>query len=300
MRLALLGLAASLSALPLVAQDLRVSQSRVTLAATFSRAGEEKAPVDRPYDSDVNVRTPLDRVRYGNSQILRTFLAAQEPAITSIRGWSLVAIWADWPDSGNSYKFFARKKGLEPLEIPASFLNLDLTDPYVGKSVTLREGVAVSGTESHKSLATVALGAIAVTDGDSNDDDPRATASGTANGVLFGSGNYLRPAGASAAIYRPVNERFLGYGTAGEDVLSLSLRIGASSSIPASLFPAESRPTAPSSGPDASVENSEQITGGTLVIGTGPTGPGGTLGSDVTLSDGGPNTGGTLPLGAAM
>jgi len=298
MRLALFGLAASLASLPLAAQDdLPVSQSRVTLAATFSRAGEEKAPVDRPYDKDVNVRTPLDRVRHGNSQILRTFLAAQEPAITSIRGWSLVAVWADWPDAGNSYKFFARKKGQAPLEIPASSLGLDLADPYVGKTVTLRDGVVVSGSEDHKVLASVTLGAITVTDGDANDNDPRATGAGTAVGVLFGSGKYQRPSGATEAIYRPVKESFLGYGTAGDDVLVVSLRVGASSSISAGLFESNT-PTNPSSGPGTDAQ--EQSGGGVIVIGTGPTGPGGTIDGDVTISDGDTTNGGTTNLGAAM
>ena len=39
MRLALLGLAASLSTLPLVGQELRLSQSPVTITATFVRTG---------------------------------------------------------------------------------------------------------------------------------------------------------------------------------------------------------------------------------------------------------------------
>lgn len=278
MRLALLGLAASLSTLPSfaeVAPDLRVSQSPVTIAATFSRPGETAAPVTRP-DGDVNVRTPLDRVRYGNSQLLRTFFAAvetQEPKITDIKGWSIVAVWANWPGVGNSYKFFARK-GAERREIPETLLKLDLVDPFVGKNVRLADGVITSGTEKHKIYATLTLGAITVTDGDDDNDDPRPTASGAATGLVFGTGSYIRPTGATAAIYRPIKDTFTGYGQIDnpdgqeDDVLSVTVKVGQSSAVAASLY-ASGTPTEPSNGPgtDVSPSTNSGFTSGTLSLG---------------------------------
>lgn len=258
MRLALLGLVASLSSLPLLAQDdLRVAQSPVAIIATFSRTGVTKDPVKRS-DGDVNVSTPLDTVSYGNKVLLRTLLAAQDPAITSVTGWSLVAVWGNWPAGGNSYKFFAyNSKSKQAIHVPDSLLKLEFTDPAVGEKVNRKNGKIVSGSGKHKSLAQLTIGALGV-----SDDTKRDTFSGLANGLVFGTNSYGRSKGADTAIYRPVMEIFTGYGIADnpgaeqDDMLSVRIRIGASSSVPASRFAVPGGPaipTTPAEGPGVAI-----------------------------------------------
>lgn len=297
MRLALLGLAAFLSVQPLLAQDnLRVSQAPVTITATFVRTGIPKDPVDRPNDADVNVTTPFESARYGNGMVLRAVVGEN----TSLSGWSLVAVWANWPGTGNGYKFFARKKGEIPVLIPDSVLSLELTDPYVAQNLTRRAEKIVAGSDTHKSLAQLTLGGLGT-----SGDDRFETNGGTATGVLFGTGQYVRPAGATTAVYRPKSDLFVGYGATNvsdsennpDAIISVTLRIGASYGVDASVFVSPSpTPTDPSEGPGASSEGSGS---GTLILGNSGdlnTVPGSSLGSDVVITV----LGDAPNLGAAM
>jgi autotransporter-associated beta strand protein len=266
MRLALLGLVASFSVQPLLAQDnLRVSQAPVTISATFVRTGAPGAPKDRPNDADFNVTTPAETARYGNGMVLRAVLGEN----ASLSGWSLVAVWANWPETGNGYKFFARKKGETPVLVPDEILALELTDPYVAQNLTRRSGNIVAGSDTHKSLAQLTLGGLGT-----SEDDRFETDRGIANGVLFGTGQYKRPAGATTAIYLPQGDRFVGYGVADiseeenepDSLITVTLSIGASHGVAASPFtPA---PLGPAAGPGVAPESTgpESISTGATII----------------------------------
>ncbi len=306
MRLALLGLAASLSVQPLLAQDnLRVSQAPVTITATLVRTGTPGDPKDRPNDADVDVVTRAETARYGNGMVIRAALAdAFEQGLeeVSISGWSLVAVWANWPETGNGYKFFARKKGEDPVLVPDEILKLELTDPYVAQKLTRRSGNIVAGSDTHKSLAELTLGGLGI-----GSDSRYETNAGTATGVLFGTGRYTRPAGATTAIYLPQGDRFVGYGATQaptpaihpDAIITVTLSIGASHGVPSSIFAppvTPALPVGPSEGPGASPQNSGS---GTITVGSSGdlnTVPGGSIGSDaiITVPGGAPN------LGAAM
>jgi hypothetical protein len=283
MRLALLGLVASFSVQPLLAQDnLRVSQAPVTISATFVRTGAPGEPKNRPDDADVNVTTPAEAARYGNGMVLRAALSAaldETPEEVSISGWSLVAVWANWPETGNGYKFFARKKGETPVLVPDEVLSLELTDPYVAQKLTRRSGNIVAGSDTHKSLAQLNLGGLGT-----SDDNRYETNGGIATGVLFGTGRYTRPAGATTAFYLPQGDRFVGYGVTnmseGENepdaIITVTLSIGASHAVAASVFAPslteDTDPEIPSQGPGVAPEGTGPDSLGTSNV--GPSGAG--------------------------
>lgn len=303
MRLALLGLAASLSIQPLLAQDnLRVSQAPVTITATFVRTGTPGAPKDRPNDADVDVVTRAETARYGNGMVIRAALAdAFEQGLeeVSISGWSLVAVWANWPETGNGYKFFARKKGEDPVLVPDEILKLELTDPYVAQKLTRRSGNIVAGSDTHKSLAQLNLGGLGT-----SDDNRYETNAGTATGVLFGTGRYTRPAGATTAIYLPQGDRFVGYGVTNmsegenepDSLITVTLSIGASHGVAASPFtPA---PLGPAAGPGVSPESTGPESSGS---GGAALGGSGSVSITDTFSSGlGTFGSGTLTLGSGF
>ncbi len=262
MRLALLGLAASLATLPLVGQELRLSQSPVTITATFVRTGTPTTSSGASIDT---VTTPSDTVSYSNKMVLRAVLGAD----ADITGWSLVAVWANWPDVGNAYKFFLRKSGADPVAVPDTVLKLELTDPYAAQNLTRRSGRIVAGSDTHKSLALLTLGGLG-TEADSRRDTP----SGIAGGVVFGTGKYERPAGASTAVYRPQSDLFVGYGATDSEsdynTITVRIRIGASIGVAASKF--LPTPTTPSEGPAATapeISSTSSMSGGVVVSGSG-------------------------------
>ena len=273
MRLALLGLAASLSTLPLVGQELRLSQSPVTITATFVRTGTPTISSGASIDT---VTTPSDTVSYSNKMVLRAVLGAD----ADITGWSLVAVWANWPDVGNAYKFFLRKSGQDPVAVPDTVLKLELTDPYVAQNLTRRSGRIVAGSDTHKSLALLTLGGLG-TEADSRRDTP----SGIAGGVVFGTGKYERPAGASTAVYRPQSDLFVGYGATDSEsdynTITVRIRIGASIGVAASKF--LPTPTVPSEGPAATapeVSSTSTMSAGVVKGGSGSM----TINGGVTVS----------------
>jgi hypothetical protein len=252
MRLAPLGLALSLSVLPLAAQAqiTRLSQSAVTLSATFRRAGE---PTAKTQNGQTITTTRFDTARFGNAALLEVMLDdGRFPAgETTIKGWSLVAVWADWESNGaSSYRFFARKKiagVIKTVAVPPALLRLELLDPYVRKNVRLRAGEPVSGSDLYKALARVTLGedTFQVTPTPPNSGNVRQTNPGSAQGVIVGPGRYVRPADSASAIYLPGATSFLGFGVSAPreadednviDIVAVNLRIGAASSVRAAQY----------------------------------------------------------------
>lgn len=302
MRLAFIGLAVTLSALPLSAQEVeRLSLSSVTLATTYSRTAEANDPVTR--NGNTVISTPrLDTVRFGNAELLEVMrqqgrlndTSGTTPVLEpSIKGWVLSAVWADWPGTGNSYRFFARKRvsgQIRVIAVPEELLRLDLNAFYVSKNVRLNEGAPVSGTFLYKASADLNLGADtrSVSDDEAEDGVRRGTASVT-DGVFVSSGRYVRPKKTQSVIFVPGRATFTGYGQSepeGEsttrDIVIANLRLGAASAVDAGSFPATSGNN--SRGPETvgSVDTS-----GVLVIGASGTGDGSETITDGTITSSG-------------
>jgi autotransporter-associated beta strand protein len=253
MRLAPLGLLLSLAALPLVtqAQITRLSQSSVTLSSTFLRTGE---PTTATRNGRTTTTTRFDTASFGNAALLEVMLANDllPQSETTIKGWSLVAVWADWESTGaSSYRFFARKKisgVINTIAVPPSLLRLELLDPYVRKNVNLREGKPISGSVLYKALAQVSLGADTFyldPTPTEPDDNIRQTDAASTQGVIVGPGRYVRPADSDSAIYLPGSTSFRGFGVSrpGDDeqdnvvdIVDVRLRLGAATSVPATQY----------------------------------------------------------------
>lgn len=285
MRSALLGLTASLVALPLAAQAqvTRLSQSSVSLTATFSRSSEPSDP--KIANGRSTVTTTFDRVTLRNADILTYMLEnGQLPeGQTSIKGWTLVAVWADWESSENSsYRFFARKTidGVATvIAVPDSLLRLALLDPYVRKNVRVENGAAVSGSDLYKAVAALSIGAVTTAE-----EDDRETAAGQALGVIFGPGRYARPSGSTGSIYLPGATSFTGYGVSDADVIVARLRLSASRAVASTPFSSfiDTAAGNNSTGPDSTamteiLENTSSsltVTGsGTLTLGSSDSAP---------------------------
>ncbi len=249
MRLALLGLAATFSALPLSAQTFsHVSQSSVTLAATYSRSGDFDQTEKKRSDGDYTVSFPFSTIRFGNSQLLDVLVAKE--VIPAKSGWALVATWADWEGTGaSSYRFFVRKKlssGYDTRAVPADVLSFELLDPYVTKTVKKTEAESeeiLSGTDRYKAYSRLTLGADPRDPAD--EEEPVATRRITAStplGMIAGSGRYARPSGADAVFYLPNSASFIGYATASpdsdevSDVVVASLKLAQSKAVPSSQY----------------------------------------------------------------
>ena len=259
MRLALFGLAVSLVALPLSAETFsHVSQSNVTLAATYSRPGDFKTTTKKRSDGDYTVSFAMSTVRFGNSQLLdvlvergKTDLAG---GIPEKKGWAIVAVWADWESNGaSSYKFFARKKvggSYQTVEIPSDVLGLEMLQPYVIKTVKTQgeSDELISGSDYFKAYSRLTLDTNPESAPDSAVDDTdeaeRSIAASAPLGIISGSGRYARPASADAAFYLPNSASFIGYAiseayeSGASDVVVASLKLGQSKAVPSSQYPA--------------------------------------------------------------
>ena len=269
MRLTLLGLVAPLFALPLGAQVSHVAQSTVTLSVTYSHPGDTK--VSGPNSSDrVTLTTPLVSVRYANADLVRSLIPESE----SIKGWTLVAVWADWPEAGNSYRFFLRKKvsgGYEIRDVDPARLSLSLRVPYVARDLRRASEEIVSGTERFKALSRATLGADTVTRKIDGEETELSLSPCIADGMLGGTGRYAKANKSSDVIYLPGAVSFLGYGVAdnndetvegeeADDVVSASIRLGASTFVPASQysnFLGVSPAPSPSRGPESTTNDSD-------------------------------------------
>lgn len=313
MRLALLGLSLSFAGLPLVTQAevTRLSISDLSLSAVYARTGEgpDYVTTSSAKNDKVTVTTRVDKVTFRNADLLELMLQQEllPAGQDSTKGWSLVAVWADWESEGaSSYRFFARKKidgEITTVEVPAELLQLQLLAPFVQRNVALRDGEPVSGSELYKSIAAVRLGGVGEPDApadaaEESEDAPRPIGAGVAYGVIFGPGRYARPAGSSGAIYLPGATSFTGYGISEDDtdVVTLRLRLGKSRSVPASQFSAfiNTETAGDSRGPDegsfsftSSSASTTTSTGGTLTLGGS-----GTISGTTTIQ------GGTLTITA--
>lgn len=242
MRLALLGLALPLFTLPLAAQTFsHVSQSSTTLAASFSRRErDEESKVTESGSGEslrTTVRYDMSTVRFGNSDLLEVLVPT---IIPEKRGWALVAVWADWDNSGvSSHRFFVRKKvgGVSDIRrVPDANLQLELLQPYVAKTIKLEEDEIISGTDQFKAYTRVVLGADS-REAVSSDDKDRSTAASSSLGMMAGSGRYARPARADATFYLPNALKFTGYSIAEDaDVVSLTLKLGKASAVSSARY----------------------------------------------------------------
>ena len=252
MRLALLSLAAVLSALPLSAETFsHVSQANVTLAATYSRPGDFKQTTKKRSDGDYTVSYAFSTVRFGNSQLLDVLVA--KAVIPEKKGWALVATWADWESSGaSSYRFFVRKKitgGYDTRRVPDAVLGFELLDPYVIKTVKTNAETEelLSGSDYFKAHSRLTLNADPESESpvDDTDEAERPIAASAPLGIIGGSGRYARPSGADAVFYLPNSASFTGYAISDayksetSDVVVASLKLGQSKAVPSTQYAGE-------------------------------------------------------------
>jgi hypothetical protein len=265
MRLALLGFSAFLLALPLSAQTFsHVSQSSVTLAATYSRPGDfDKTVTEHKKDDDYTVSFSASTVRFGNSQLLDVLVEKEK--IPEKKGWAIVAVWADWESNGaSSYKFFARKKvagSYQTIEVPPAILRLELLDPYVIKTVKTdaESEELISGSDRFKAYSRLTLDPDPDAEGavDDTDEAGRSIAASAPLGMIAGSGRYARPSGADAVFYLPNSASFLGYAisspyaSGSSDVVVASLKLAQSKAIPSVQYEDDFTGENPSRGIDS-------------------------------------------------
>ncbi len=174
-------------------QDLR-PQSSVTLALTLSFTG---APTSKPAQNSTTVRSaPLETVRLGNREILQDLLADQLLPTTTISGWTVVALWANWPDAdpyaGNGYRFFARRgsgANLQTVAIPSSYLSLQPVKATVGYTHTIKDETILGGTETFNVFTETGFGLRGYV--------------GSLGGLHTGSGRYVRPKNSPETYYIP-------------------------------------------------------------------------------------------------
>jgi hypothetical protein len=277
MRLALLGFAAAFSASSFAAETTApfpfVSHSNVTLAATYSRAGDFAKTEAKRSDGDYRVSFGFSTIRFGNSDLLDILVAkgVENGGIPEKKGWAVVAVWADWESNGaSSYKFFVRKKvaGVyQTKPVPTELLSIELLQPYVIKTVQTRDGQILSGTDRYKAYTSLTLGADSRDPTKPNDPTVRRITASNPLGMISGSGRYLRSAAAPTAFYLPGAATFNGYGISevpvvgenssassvaseGLDVVIASLNFGKAAAISSTQYPAF-KGTQPSRGPDS-------------------------------------------------
>jgi hypothetical protein len=260
MRLALLGFAAAFSASLFAAEAPTfpfVSQANVTLAATYSRAGDFDKIEAKRSDGDYRVSFGFSTIRFGNSDLLDILVAkgVENGGIPEKKGWALVAVWADWESNGaSSYKFFVRKKvsGVYQTKlVPPDLLSVEFLQPYVIKTVQTQAGQIISGTDRYKAYTSLTLGADSRDPTKPNDPSVRRITASNPLGMIGGSGRYLRPSAAPSAFYLPNSATFNGYGVSSDslDVVIASLTFGKAAAITSTQYAFTG--TQPSRGPDS-------------------------------------------------
>lgn len=259
MRFVFPGLVAAFAALSLSAAPFtHVAQSGVTLTTTYSRTGDFAQTETKRSDDDYLVTFGVSTVRFGNAELLDVLVFNE--FIPEKKGWTVVAVWADWESNGaSSYRFFVRKKitgGYDTRAIPSDLLAFELLDPYVAKTVRSQDDAIISGTDRYKAYSRLTLGTDPREPSDTTDaakrKATRRTSGSAALGMISGSGRYVRPKGAAASFYLPGAASYVGYAnstpyvdvtdpvntTEVRDVVVASLRLASSTAIPSTQYPA--------------------------------------------------------------
>ncbi len=182
---------AALGSPALRADTVRAS---ATLALKLSQTGTEKETPGK--NGTVIFSASLETFRLGNRDVLEALLADALLPNNSIQGWSVIALWANWPDAdphaGNGYRFFARRgKGASEqlVAIPSSILSLRPVMPAGGYRHVVLDDTLKSGTEKYTVLSEAAFGLQGHI--------------GAPLGVQEGTGRYVRPAGSATLYYLP-------------------------------------------------------------------------------------------------
>jgi hypothetical protein len=259
MRFVFPGLVAAFAALSLSAAPFtHVAQSSVTLTTTYSRTGDFAQTEAKRSDDDYLVTFGVSTVRFGNAELLDVLVFNK--FIPEKKGWTVVAVWADWENNGaSSYRFFVRKKitgGYDTRAIPSDLLAFELLDPYVAKTVRSQDDEIISGTDRYKAYSRLTLGKDPREPSDTTDaakrKATRRTSGSAALGMISGSGRYVRPKGAAASFYLPGAASYVGYAnstpyvdvtnpvntTEVRDVVVANLRLASSTAIPSTQYPA--------------------------------------------------------------
>lgn len=124
-------------------------------------------------------------------------LLVEKDVIPFVQGWRITAVWANWPETGNGYRFHAQR-GFDIRSIPEDVLKLEILGGAVAHNHRLEGDAIVGGTESFKMLGRLTLSGDQWT--------------GVLDGTLVGNGRYLRPRGSTEIIYFPGNARLQGSG----------------------------------------------------------------------------------------
>ena len=203
-------------------------ESPVALALISSVTGAESA--DTRANGQEIFRASRINVRITTATLLD--LLVEQEVIPARRGWRLIAVWATWPEVGNSYRFYVQNLAnrADVREVPTATLNLEILTAAVSRKHTSTDDAIVSGTETYKVYARLRLG-----DYDN---------AGLLLGFIDGTARYARPAGSPAAYYVPGASRFTGAGVLASileggpasRILEGDVRFGAATTVPASRY----------------------------------------------------------------
>lgn len=217
----------SLCATTAFSQEARI-QSSVSVALKLTNTGVQT--FKQAKNSTVIRSAQLEEVRLGNRDILEDMLADQELPTQSIRGWKIIAVWANWSDAnpyaGNGYRFFAvcgKGASQQVVAVSPHYLAMKPVKATVGYTVTTEGETVTGGRETFSVLSEVDFGI--------------EGHAGELTGIHTGSGRYVRPKNGNVTHFVPGANKVVLHGAyenpgeEGSGVASGSLTFGAASLV---------------------------------------------------------------------
>ncbi len=138
-----------------------LTESTVTLQLTVQKTS--RVIETGPDAEGLVVReTTIESRRLGNHEVLAEM--KRRGLIPEVKGHSLVAVWANWPDEapfkGNAFRFFVRKTGAKApalTRVPKEVFALTPQDWLHERDIRREAGVITSGSERVEAYSQVAL-----------------------------------------------------------------------------------------------------------------------------------------------
>lgn len=226
-------------AMPAVSQAQNYfAEAPVNLAITVQRTSDPTVTGPDANGIRVEETTIVSRV-LTNADVLAAMKS--QGLIPSTTDFTLVAIWATWPDAdpfmGSSYRFYVRKnraKNNALQRVPSSILSLTPLDWVSAARHGLAPKIGRTGTETYLAYAELKFAF--------------TNASGTLLGENSGGGSYQSPVKLSPTLYLPAASTFDLHGTASGGYASAKLNLSVARFIPKNHFTSKSLPAKTVSG----------------------------------------------------
>ena len=222
----------------LAAAPAYYTESPVTLQLVFRQTSQ---PVETgPDESGLVVKeTTVESLRLGNTDLLEEMV--RRSLIPSVKGHTVVAVWANWPDekpfAGSAFRLFVRKAGLKQkalVGVPQEIFALSPEDWLHERNISRKTGVIQSGQENFEAYSRLSFGI----------DDRH----GTLLGRDLGGGVFKSPGKSHKPQYLPKPGALSLEGSSGARLCSGEIQFGAARFIPGSDFKPGALPKKTSTG----------------------------------------------------